>query len=193
MVDFPWLKVHDFADDLQSRAHAKYGNNGANSHGAAQQPAHAQRHTDHYRLYHADGGIGEPLAQGDEQGVPRAAALPGRHIEILPIAHDKQTCHNHDAAQGQAVHFRQGKDTVDKVHIISHQKGIQNGAVADFFLQQNINDEDKDADARMDDAVAEPDMGGGAHGEAIPRGQADIRLNGQIYPAGKEEQPEGRF
>ncbi len=113
--------------------------------------------------------------------------MPGGHIEILPIAHDEKAQNDHDAAQGQAVPFGQGKDAVDEVNIIAHQKGIQNGAVADFFLQQNIDDKDEDADARMDDAIAQPDMGGGTHGKTIPRGKADIRLNGQIYAKGKEE------
>ncbi len=45
----------------------------------------------------------------------------------------------------------------------------------------------------MDDAIAQPYVGGGARGKAIPRGKADIRLNGQIYAEGKEKQPEGRF
>ncbi len=135
MMNFPWLKVHDLADDLQSCAHAKYGNDGADAHRAAQQPAHEQRHTNHDRLYHADGSIGETLAQSNQQRIPGAAALSGGHIEILPISHDEEAHNDHDAAEGQTTAFRQGKSAVDAVNIIAHQKGIQNGAVADFFLQ----------------------------------------------------------
>lgn len=187
------FKVHKLADDLQSRTYAEYGDDSANAYRTAQQPANEQRRTDHYGLYYADRGIGEPLTQGDEQGIPWAAALPGGHIEILPITHDKQTCNHHNAAQGQAVHFWQGKDAVDEVNIIAHQKGIQNGAVADFFFQQNIDEQDEDTDARMDDAIAEPYVIGNTHGKAIPRSKADICLNGQIDAEGKEEQPEGGF
>ena len=45
----------------------------------------------------------------------------------------------------------------------------------------------------MNDAVAIAHAGGNAHGKAIPRGKADIGLNGQIDADGENKQPEGGF
>lgn len=58
--------------------------------GPIQDPANQQNYTDDDGLHQTDGMIWESLAQGDCQRIARAAALPGRHIKILPEAHHEQ-------------------------------------------------------------------------------------------------------
>lgn len=60
----------------QSHAHAKYGNDGADAYGTAQQPAHEQRHTDHSCLYYADGVFGNRL--------PKAMSRESRGPQLCP-------------------------------------------------------------------------------------------------------------
>ena len=84
MLYASWLKVHDAANDLQSRSRNKNGNDGADADRAIQDPANQQNHTDDDGLHQTDGMIWEPLAQGDCQRIARAAALPGRHIKYCP-------------------------------------------------------------------------------------------------------------
>ena len=188
-----WFEMHDSADDLQCGAHAEHGNDCADAHRAAEKPADEKGDAHHDRLYHADGRFREAFTQSDQQGIARATALCCTHIEILPVAHDEQTNDNHDAADGDVVEIRQGDDVVDEVHIVAHQQGIQNRAIADFFLQHYINTQNDDADNGMHDTITHSYPIGCAHGKAVPRGQTDVCLNGQIDTDGEDEQAEGRF
>ena len=87
MLYASWLKVHDAANDLQSRSRNKNGNDGADADGTIQIPANEQNHADDDGLHQTDRVIWEPLAQGNCQRIARATALPGGHIKILPEAH----------------------------------------------------------------------------------------------------------
>ena len=187
------FKMHDLADDLQCSTHTEYGNDCADANGAAQQPADEEGDADHDGLYYANGGSGEAFAQCDQQGITGAAALCRTHIEILSVTHDEQTNNDHDAADRDIAELRHGYDAVDKVNVVAYQQGIQNRAVADFFLQQNVNAQDDDADDGMDDAITHPYPIGCTHGETVPRCQTDIRFYGQIYANGKDKEPEGGF
>ena len=187
------FKMHDFADDLQRSAHTKYGNDCADANRAAQYPANEKGDADHDGLHHADGGFRETLAKSDQQRITGAAALCCVHIEILPVTHDEQTNDDHDTADRDAVELRQGDEMVDEINIVSHQKGIQNGTITDFFLQQYVDTQNHDADDGMDDAITHAYPIGRAHRKAVPWRQPNISLNGQEHADGKDKQPEGGF
>ena len=55
MLDISWLKVHDAANDLQSRSRNKNGNDGADADRAIQDPANQQNYTDDDGLHQTDG------------------------------------------------------------------------------------------------------------------------------------------
>ena len=193
MYHISWFKMHDLTDDLQCSAHAEYGNNRTYANGPAQQPADEEGDADHDGLHHTDGGSGEAFAQCDQQRISGAATLCSIHVEILSVAHDEQTDDDHDAADRDIAELRHGYDAVDEVNIVAHQQGVQNGAVADFFLQQDIDCQNDDADDRMDDAVTITDPSGNTHGKTVPWCQTDICLYGQIDADGEDKQPQSGF
>ena len=118
-LDISWLKVHDAANDLQSRSRNKNGNDGADADRAIQDPANQQNHTDDDGLHQTDGMIWEPLAQGDCQRIARAAALPGRHIKILPEAHHEQPDNNKNNAQTEIAADGNGMEIRNPIDIIA--------------------------------------------------------------------------
>ena len=119
MLDISWLKVHDAANDLQSRSRNKNGNDGADADRAIQDPANQQNYTDDDGLHQTDGMIWEPLAQGDCQRIARAAALPGRHIKILPEAHHEQPDNNKNNAQTEIAADGNGMEIRNPIDIIA--------------------------------------------------------------------------
>lgn len=193
MLDASWLKVHDAANDLQSRSRNKNGNDGADADGAIQSPADEQNHADNDGLHQTDGMIWEPLAQGYRQRIPWATALPCGHIKILPEPHHEQPDNNKKDAQPEAMADGDGVEIPNPIDIIANQEGIQHGAKADFFLQEQVNPQNDDAADGVDEAEAQPDLARNCHGKTFPWGNADIRLHGQIDTAGIKKQPKGRF
>ena len=119
MLDISWLKVHDAANDLQSRSRNKNGNDGADADRAIQDPANQQNYTDDDGLHQTDGMIWEPLAQGDCQRIARATALPGRHIKILPEARYEQPDNNKNNAQTEIVADGNGTEIRNPIDIIA--------------------------------------------------------------------------
>lgn len=187
MFYISWLEAHHSADDLQSSAGEENRDDCPDADRAAQHPSCEQNNGNDDCLDYADGGAGEAFADGDGQGIAGAAALPGGHIKILPIAHDEQPCNDHKDAEGQAFADGNRIKIADPIHIVAHQKSIQNGTETDLFLHQKIDTQDDDAADHMDDTEADADQGGNGHGKTFPGGNADICLYGQINPAGIEK------
>ena len=98
----------------------KNGNDGADADRAIQDPANQQNHTDDDGLHQTDGMIWEPLAQGDCQRIARAAALPGRHIKILPEAHHEQPDNNKNNAQTEIAADGNGMEIRNPIDIIAN-------------------------------------------------------------------------
>lgn len=119
MLDASWLKVHDAANDLQSRSRNKNGNDGADADRAIQDPVDQQNHADDDGLHQTDGVIWEPLAQGDCQRIARAAALPCGHIKILPEAHHEQPDNNKNNAQIEIAADGNGSEIRNPIDIIA--------------------------------------------------------------------------
>ena len=124
MLYASWLKVHDAANDLQSRSRNKNGNDGADADRAIQDPANEQNHADDDGLHQTDGVIWEPLAQGNRQRIAWATALPCGHIKILPEAHHEQPDNNKNNAQIEIAADGNGMEIRNPIDIIADQKGI---------------------------------------------------------------------
>ena len=187
------IKFEKGKNELQNGARKEGGDHGADPDGTAEKSAAEKDRSPQKDLDESDRELAEAFSQADEQRIAGAAALGGGHIKKLPDRHQKQAGGDEKQADGEAFRFREGIEIVKELNEISGEKRVDDGAKADFFLQQKIDGKDDDADQRHGNAVIERKMERNAHPETIPGGKPEICPNGQMHAEGKNEKSENDF
>lgn len=119
MLYASWLKVHDAANDLQSRSRNKNGNDGADADRAIQDPANQQNHADDDGLHQTDGMIWEPLAQGDCQRIGAGHSFARRTYKNTARSPNEQPDNNKNNAQTEIAADGNGMEIRNPINIIA--------------------------------------------------------------------------
>ena len=100
------------------------------------------------------------------------------HIDKLSDRHQGNTDQHHDDANGHTGSIGERIEAVEKLCKVSCNKRVDDRAIPDLFLQDQIDDQETDADKRHRETEIQRRMVRDTHAETVPRPQTDVCKDG---------------